>query len=151
MMKPGDLAALSTPQATALLASATPARLAYVASDGTPRVVPICFLWTGTDLVFGSAPDTPKVAAIAAHPAVAVTIDTAVWPFQALTVRGQAEVTMVDGVVPEYALAVERYMGAATSAAWLTQVRTTYARMARIALTPAWAWLIDYSEAPEPH
>lgn len=151
MLKPGDLAALSTPKATALLASATPARLAYVASDGTPRVVPICFHWTGSELVFGSAPGTPKVAAISARQDLAVTIDTAVWPFQALMVRGRAEVTMVDGVVPEYAEAVERYMGAATSAAWLETVRTTYAQMARIALRPSWAWLIDYSAAPEPH
>ena len=151
MMKPGDLAALSTPVAVDLLASATPARLAYVAPDGSARVVPICFYWNGTDLVFGSAPTTPKVAAITANPAVAVTIDTAVWPYQALSVRGRAEVTMVDGVVPEYALAVERYMGAEASAAWLETVNNTYTQMARISLTPDWAWLLDYSEAPEPH
>lgn len=151
MKEPGDLAALAAPVAVQLLASATPARLAYVAADGSARVVPICFHWNGTELVFGSAPTTPKVAAITANPAVAVTIDTAVWPFQALSVRGRAEVTMVDGVVPEYALAVERYMGAEVATAWLTTVESTYTQMARISLRPDWAWLLDYSEAPEPH
>ncbi|MCK9921380.1 hypothetical protein MXD61_05635 [Frankia sp. AgPm24] len=33
------------------LASTIPARFAYVALDGTPRVVPTWFHWTGEELV----------------------------------------------------------------------------------------------------
>ncbi len=43
----GDLRLLDTPVAVQLLASAIPARLAYVAEDGTPRVVPTWFHWNG--------------------------------------------------------------------------------------------------------
>ena len=39
--KQGDLALLQLPLAQELLHAAVPARLAYVWSDGTPRVVPI--------------------------------------------------------------------------------------------------------------
>ena len=151
MTTPGDLAALHTPLGSQLLSAAIPARLGYVARDGSARVVPVCFHWTGAEIVFGSAPTTPKVAAITDRPSIAVTIDTSTWPFQALMVRGPAEVTMVDGIVPEYAMALERYMGAETAAVWLDRVRSTFAQMARIALRPSWAWLLDYAETPEPH
>ena len=58
----GDLRLLDTPVAVRLLASATPARLAYVAEDGTPRVVPTWFHWNGEELVM------PTFYAAAAHP-----------------------------------------------------------------------------------
>ena len=43
----GDLALLDDPVAQTLLQSTIPARLAYSWTDGTPRVVPIWFHWTG--------------------------------------------------------------------------------------------------------
>ena len=46
-LQQGDLALLNEPLAQELLHAAIPARLAYVWSDGTPRVVPIWFQWTG--------------------------------------------------------------------------------------------------------
>jgi len=55
----GDLALLDSDVAKELLASKLPARLAYVAKDGTPRVMPTWFHWTGEELVmptFASAP-----------------------------------------------------------------------------------------------
>ena len=42
--KQGDLSLLNEPVAQELLQSTIPARLSYVWSDGTPRVVPIWFL-----------------------------------------------------------------------------------------------------------
>ena len=41
------LALLQTPVAQTLLQSTIPARLAYTGRDGTPRVLPIWFHWTG--------------------------------------------------------------------------------------------------------
>ena len=48
----------TTPVAQQLLQSAIPARLAYTWHDGTPRVVPMWFHWTGEDLVMGAPPGT---------------------------------------------------------------------------------------------
>ena len=82
-MEPDEVrAVMGDPVAQRLLASADLARLAYVATDGTPRVVPIAFEWDGARLVMGTVPASAKVAAIRANPAVALTIDTSppVWP-----------------------------------------------------------------------
>ena len=54
------------------------ARLAYVAKDGTPRVVPIAFTWNGTEVVMCTTTNAPKLASLRRNPAVALTIDTEV-------------------------------------------------------------------------
>ena len=64
----GDLALLDHPVAQRLLVSTSPARLAYVWTDGTPRVVPIGFYWNGTELVLGTPPDAPKTKALVDRP-----------------------------------------------------------------------------------
>ena len=53
-------------------------RLAYVAKDGTPRVVPIGFTWNGSAIVMCTAKNAAKVPALRHNPAVALTIDTEV-------------------------------------------------------------------------
>ena len=50
----GDLGLLETEVARRLLASTLPARVAYVAIDGTPRVVPTWFHWNGEELVMST-------------------------------------------------------------------------------------------------
>ena len=55
MAPQGSLELLNDPVAKALLESANPARLAYTWMDGSPRVVPIWFHWTGDQLVLGFA------------------------------------------------------------------------------------------------
>ena len=87
----GDLRLLDTPVAQRLLASATPARLAYVAEDGTPRVVPTWFHWTGDELVMPTYIAAPhirrparRIASLRANPAVALSIDTDSAPPQVL-------------------------------------------------------------------
>lgn len=73
-MTPDEIrAAMADPVAQRLLTSANPARLAYVARDGTPRVVPVGFHWNGTTIVIGTLPASAKVPALKANPAVAVT------------------------------------------------------------------------------
>jgi hypothetical protein len=140
----GDLALLDDPVARTLLQSTIPARLAYSWTDGTPRVVPIWFHWTGEELVMASLPGASKVPALRAHPDVAVTIDTEGFPAEVLLVRGQAEVTDVDGVVPEYAQAARRYLGEGAADDFLAQVDRPGAKMHRIAVRPGWVGVLDF-------
>lgn len=146
-MDPEKLAAvLEDPVARRLLASANPARLAYVAPDGTPRVVPVAFHWNGQTLVIGTVPGAGKVAAIRAHPAVALTVDTSppAWPPNVLLVRGTAEVTEVDGVFAEYVAASRKVTPAEHFAQWEAGVHALYDRMVRIDVTPTWAAVHDF-------
>src|SRR4051794_23171175 len=55
---------LGDPVAQQLLESRTLARLAYTWPDGTPRVVPIWFHWTGEVVVMASPPAAPKIRAL---------------------------------------------------------------------------------------
>jgi hypothetical protein len=142
--KQGGLTLLRDPVAQQLLASATPARLAYTWHDGTPRVVPIWFHWTGEEIVLGTPPKAPKVRALSSHPKVALTIDGSAWPYKVLQIRGTARVSLVNGVVPEYAAAAERYFGPEQGKAWVGQVGGLFAGMARIAITPEWAAVLDF-------
>ena len=140
----GDLALLDEPVAQRLLRSTIPARLAYVGRDGAPRVVPVTFTWTGTEVVIGTWPEAAKVAALRERPDVALTIDSDQFPYQVLQVRGRAWVDVVDGVPAEYAAACERYLGPEQGRAWAAQVGAMFPKMARIAVRPTWAGLLDF-------
>jgi nitroimidazol reductase NimA-like FMN-containing flavoprotein (pyridoxamine 5'-phosphate oxidase superfamily) len=127
-----------------LLRTATLARLAYDGIDGTPRVVPIGFLWTGDAIVVATHPTAPKYKALRARPRVALTIDTPS-PTRSLLLRGEAEIDVVDGVAPEYLEAAAKSMEGETLAAFEASVRETYDRMARIRIVPDWARYFDFS------
>lgn len=149
----GDRRLLESEVAVRLLASTLPARMAYVASDGTPRLVPTWFHWTGEEIVmptFLSAPHVrhaaARIRALRARPDVAVSIDTDSFPPEVLSIRGRAEVTEVDGIVPEYALAARRYLGEDNAGAYLSQIDDPVTRMARIAVRPAWVGLVDFQQ-----
>ena len=111
MVGQGDVALLQDPVAQALLTSATPARLAYVWTDGTPRVVPVWFHWAGRHVVVGTPPRAPKLRALRSAPRVAVTIDGDAWPYRVLSLRGTATVDDLPDVAPEYEAAAARYVG----------------------------------------
>ena len=144
MAEQGSLELLHDPVAEKLLGSTILARLAYTWMDGTPRVVPVWFHWTGEQFVIGSPARAPKLKALAGDPHVALTIDdNAEWPYSVLMVRGAAEVEMLDDVVPEYALSAERYFGAEQGPAWVSTLRGK--PMARIAITPAWVGILDFT------
>jgi hypothetical protein len=138
-----DLIAGETAQR--LLASRELARLAYTAADGTPRVFPMLFHWTGEEIVFGTFAGARKIAALRARPDVAITIDTASAPPEVLLLRGRAEVTDVDGIVPEYALAQVRYQGEEAGRAAVAEVDQPGVRMARIAVRPTWVGVLDFT------
>ena len=132
-----------------LLRTATLARLAYDGVDGTPRVIPIGFLWTGEAVVVATHPTAPKFTALRARPRVALTIDTAS-PARSLLLRGDAEIDVVDGVVPEYLEAAAKSMQGDDLAAFETSVRETYDQMARISVTPDWARYFDFNTGRVP-
>ena len=110
-VKQGDLGLLQHPASKELLESKIPARLAYVWTDGTPRVVPIWFHWNGREIVMATPPKAPKLKALAKNPRVSLTIDDNTFPHKVLLIRGTARLEPVDGIVPEYAVAAERYFG----------------------------------------
>ena len=146
-------AELSVPGARELIESTSAAHLAYVATDGTPRVIPVGFFWTGDKFVISTATTAPKVKALAAHPTVALAIDAANTPggARSLSVRGRADVQIVNGVVPEYLAAARRTMDADGAAEFEQNVRRMYYQMARIPITPTWVRFYDFGTGRMPH
>ena len=140
----GDLTLLDHPVARHLLQATIPVRLAYLALDGTPRVVPAQFHWTGEEIVVHSWPDDPKVAALRAQPTVALTLDTTEPPYRVLQIRGVASVTLVDGASPEMVAASIRYMGPEAGQAWVEQATRISPEQARIAIRPTWVDVLDF-------
>ncbi|HEX5944752.1 MAG TPA: pyridoxamine 5'-phosphate oxidase family protein, partial [Acidimicrobiales bacterium] len=123
------------------------ARLAYVAKDGTPRVVPISFTWNGTEIVMCTTTNAPKLASLRRNPAVALTIDTEVHPPTILLLRGDAVLDEVEGIPDEYLQMNGTYeMTPEQRTEWETEVRSLYDSMVRIVVTPTWAKLIDFDE-----
>jgi hypothetical protein len=135
-----------------LLTSARLARLAYLGTDGTPRVIPIGFLWTGGRVVVCTAATAPKVAALVARPDVALTIDAGETPAEArsVSIRGRADVEIVDGVPAEYLAATAKLMDEQALGEFAAQCRALYDRMARITITPHWARFHHFGAGPVP-
>lgn len=141
----GGVALLSDPLAKELLADSIMARLAYTGRDGTPRVVPIWFHWTGSELVMASLPGASKVTALRERPDVALTIDTDAWPYKAVMIRGKAHVARHGGIVPEFAQAARRYLGDEGARGFLEQYRTWIGDHSwRIAVRPERVTLVDF-------
>jgi len=150
-LRQGDLGLLESDVAQRLLASRIPARFAYIAGDGTPRVLATWFHWTGEVLAmptFVAAPHVRHAAgrlrALRANPGAAVTIDTETFPPEVLTIRGRVEITEVDGVPAEYASAARRYLGQDAAREYLAQIDQPGTRMASIDLHPAWVGVLDF-------
>jgi PPOX class probable F420-dependent enzyme len=144
MPSQGDLGLLDSPIAQKMLNSTDMAQLAYVWTDGTPRVVPIWFHWNGREIVVASPPAAPKVKALRQQPEVAVTINSTQWPYNVLLIRGRASVEVVEGIPPEYTAAARRYMGEEQGQAWLNQFSQIMPQTARIAVRPEWVGTLDF-------
>jgi Pyridoxamine 5'-phosphate oxidase len=142
-MAKGGPELLQDPVAQELLTSRIPARLAYTWNDGTPRVVSIWFHWDSTDLVMGTLPGAPKLKALHTGDRVAITIDTNDPPHHVLSIRGTAEVTETDGIVPEYAQAAARYLGKEQGEAYVRSLPPAI-RMGRIAVRPEQVVVLDF-------
>jgi hypothetical protein len=144
-MQPSEITeVLNRPISQELLARDL-ARLAYVAKDGTPRSVPIAFVWNGSEIVMCTATNAAKLPALRHNPAVALTIDTEVHPPRILLIRGRAELDVVEGIPDEYLTANSTYaMTPEQRVDWEAEVRSLYDGMVRIVVTPSWAKLIDF-------
>jgi hypothetical protein len=147
----GDLRLLDSDIGKRLLNSNIPARLAYIAKDGTPRVIPTWFHWDGSEIVMATFSAGPQVThypsrprALRQNPAVAITIDTEAFPPEVILIRGEASVTEADGLVPEFKEAARRYLGEAGAKAFVDQNSKPGVRMARIAVRPTWVGVIDF-------
>lgn len=144
----GDLTLLNHPVARELLQARIPVRLAYTALDGTPRVVPMQFHWTGDEVVVCCWPDDAKVAALQAHPTVALTIDTAEPPFRVLQIRGMATVEIVTEPPPEMLAAAVRYAGPEAGQAWVELATRLSPQQVRIGIRPTWVDVLDFETRP---
>ena len=138
------LEVLNRPYSRELLESNIPARLAYTARDGSPRVIPIGFHWDGARFFVCTTPKAAKVQALTADPRVALTIDTNEFPPKVLLVRGTASLEVVNGVPDEYLEASKKAVGAEEMAAFEQNVRELYKQMVRISIEPTWAKLLDF-------
>jgi hypothetical protein len=132
------------PTAQKLVQAPIPARLAYVSKDGSPRVVPVSYLWNGTAFVFASPPDWPKIKALSANPKVALTIDTTDFPPNILLVRGEATIEFDKGLPDEYVEASRRIVGEERMAEWEASVRAEERNMALVSITPTWIKIMDF-------
>jgi hypothetical protein len=120
-------------------------RVAYVATDGTPRSIPIAFTWNGSEIVLCTTKNAPKLPALRRNPMVALTIDTEVHPPKILLIRGRAELDVVNGIPDEYLQMNGSYtMTPEQRVEWEAEVRSLYDGMVRIVVTPTWAKLIDF-------
>lgn len=135
---------LNRPLSQEMLARAM-TRLAYVAKDGTPRNVPIAFVWNGSEIVMCTTPNAPKLPSLRANPMVALTMDTEEHPPKILLIRGRAALDEVEGIPDEYLQANGiNGMTHEQQVEWEREVRSLYKRMVRIVVTPTWAKMIDF-------
>jgi hypothetical protein len=140
----GDVGLLRDPVAQQLLQSKSPAHLAYIWRDGTPRVVPIGFHWNGEEIVLATATDAPKTRVLKNGSKVAVSIDPDSRPPKILLVRGTVRIDTVEGIAPEYAAMIRRTMGEEDGQALLDQAAPLYPRMTRIFIHPDWVGILDF-------
>jgi hypothetical protein len=118
-------------------------QIAYTASDGSPRAVPLGYLLRDGKFLFFTIPTSDKVAALRRDPRIALTIDVYPPPC-CLLVRGIAELHEEAGVPDEYLEASFRTMPEDQHAAFEEQVRALYDSMVRIAIAPTWVRLNDF-------
>jgi len=133
------------PVAQELVHATIPMRLSYIATDGTPRAIPISYLWDGENFIINSPTTWPKIAAFRAHPKVAFTVDSTVFPPHIMLVRG--EITTIErreGVPQEYIDASRRMVGEDAYDQWEREIRTNITEMMVITITPTWVKVIDF-------
>jgi hypothetical protein len=135
-----------------LLASDIPARLSYVWHDGSPRVVPMWFEWTGRDFVMGAPPNAPKMKVLVDKTPVSLVVDDSTWPYRVLTVQGSVSVERLEDCFPEYEAMARRYLGEEGSRAFLTARAETFAGMgwSRITIRPQQVHLLDFGAGTFP-
>lgn len=140
----GDLRLLESEVAQRLLTSNPLARLGYVAHDGTPRVIPMGYLWTGAEIVMATVNGSAKIRSLRNRPDVALSIDSAGPPPDVLLIRGRAELSDTGGVPDEYAQMQTRAYGAEQAAAAVEMFRRSGVKMTLIVVRPSWVGTLDF-------
>jgi PPOX class probable F420-dependent enzyme len=133
---------IDDPVVAGLLSGPNLARLAYLGLDGRPRAVPIWFEYVDGDFIMVTGPKAAKVAPLQANGAVALTIDSSSPPYHVLLVNGDATVEPTVGMAPEYPHIVERYLGSAGAAAYLSRMNVK--RQMRIRVHPVSWRILDF-------
>lgn len=142
---------LDDPVARDLLDAHEVIRLAYTAIDGSPRVIPVGYVWRPPHFVIGSASNAAKVKALRRDPRVALTIDTDGFPPKALLVRGTAELEVVAGVPEEYLETTRKRATPEQYEQWASGVTMLFREMVLIRIRPTWAKVLDFeTRIPSP-
>jgi hypothetical protein len=137
---------LNDPVAQELLCAPITAHLAYTWKDGSSRVIPIGFFWTGEEIVMCSPDAAPKNKVIDGQK-VSIVLDTYTMPFKVLTLRGAAKVTESKEVPIEYVKACQQLMGMEAADGWfksLAPLLPNIKYFTRIAVKPEWVGLMDF-------
>jgi hypothetical protein len=100
--KRGRVVLLEGPVATELMRSDIPARLAFISTDGLPRVVPVWSEWNGLGIVMGTPWASAKLKNLSRNPNVAMTIDSNSFPWHVLLVWRTDTIKMLDGLPPAF-------------------------------------------------
>lgn len=139
------LQAPHSPNVELLLDSTIPARMAWVDPAGLPRVLPIWFQWTGTQLAVTTFEGSRKLNEIAAGTVVAVTIDSETFPYRGLKIRGPVELVPSQGLSAEYRQAALRYLGPTVADRWCASLE--HLNQMTILISPTSASASDMSGA----
>jgi translation initiation factor IF-1 len=91
----------------------------------------------------GTLPGAPKLKALRSGDRVAITIDTNDPPHHVLSIRGQADVSEIEGVVEEYAKAAVRYIGKEQGEGYVGSLPPEI-KMGRIAVRPDEVVILDF-------
>lgn len=139
-------ALLNDPVAQELLHAPIPARLAYLGKDGTPRVIPIGFFWTGEEIVVSVSNLSPNHDAFN-NVKVAVTIDTNTYPFKVLKIHGTARTTIMESVPIEYVKAGEQLLGPEGARMFMQTLEPMLPNIkhwVKVSIKPEWVSVLDF-------
>ena len=142
--KQGSLTLLHDPLSQELLNSPLMAHLAYVASDGTPRIMPIWFAWENGEVIFCSVVVAQKLKSLTDGTKISIDIDRPSWPYPRLLIRGTVSISQFPGVVPGYRETAIRYIGEQYGNMFIGAMESMGMPMTRIAVKPYWVGLYDF-------
>jgi hypothetical protein len=142
--KQGSLALLNDPKAQELIHAPIMAHLAYVTSNGTPRVMPVWFAWEHGEVVICSVAVAKKLKLLTDGAQVAIDISEDHWPYHRLQLRGTVSTSSFPGVVPGYKDTATRYLGDPFGSRFVGQFEQMGMPMTRIAVRPDWVGLYDF-------
>jgi len=140
---PIDASLFDDPVVQELLGSSTLMRLAYVAANGQPHVVPIWYRFADGEFLVVTGPKADKVRHIAERPRVSFTIDTDRAPYKVLLVDGLATIDPVEGMAPEYPEIVRKFLGPGADG-YLGRMEGRVKRQVRIHIAPTSVRVLDF-------